>query len=463
MKRLVITLCILLMGFFSYGQTLKEFEVFKIKNNETHSCEDREEFQAIFRCSKKINLHFSSDSDKDGDVQPSCESTANENIYRINFPAHSKKYKNRVLTIEAAGFSKVRLPRFNFGNHETVEYSLRNPYDKEDNPFYRSQAQGDSLMGKFNYDEAHNAYSRCKMFPEYKEESNKHVIDKQLEKIDSIQSWRQMGDKYMENMRYKDAARMFKKIYDEIPDDPVSHTKWNESMTKFDSYCSEYMSQAESHFKNHEYKKAKEFYQNIINMQCGNAQTAREQIRLCDAKINARMNHNHFILWEFGLKDNQADYPNMALPLGITIGNCRPRRGGGYWSVRTHMDAFKMINTLNREKEHGLKSEANMSVGGTGHIYAPGGMKPGLWYHIGLGYTGCGIDLDETSDKDRYKWKHAVSPEAGLIFKWTYFALKYTFQYRGWIQGDKVEMMNPADTEVKLSSMRHYISVGVAW
>ena len=41
--------------------------------------------------------------------------------------------------------------------------------------------------------------------------------------------------------------------------------------------------------------------------------------------------------------------------------------------------------------------------------------------------------------------------------------MKYTFQYRGWIQGGKVELKNPAGTEVKLSTVRHYISVGVAW
>lgn len=442
----------------------------KIDNEGFHPCENKEEFQVIFKSPKSdkkeedMPLTFSSDVDKNPEVI--TETTSNEYVYYINLPVKDKKYgsyKNRTLTVDCRGFKQLVFKKFNLKNHEIVEYQIYDPNQKGNVPFYRNQAQGDSLLNKFNYDEAHNAYSRCKMFPEYKEEKNKRIIDRQIEKIDSIRSWQKLGDTYRTTSRYKKAIDVYQKILDEMPSDRVAERYLSDCLNNFDMYCSEYMAQAEMYYAEKDFKKAKERYMDIVNMECQNAETARTRARLCDDKINAKLNHNHILLWEIGLKDKQGDAPNTMLPLGITIGNCKPKRGGGYWSVRSHMDATKMINPFNRKKEHGLLTEANMSFGGTGHFVAPGGMKPGLWYHIGVGYTGCGVDLDKTSDEDKYTWKHAISPEVGLIFKWTYFAMKYTFQYRGWINGDKVTLQNPANMEMKLSSIRHYVSIGVAW
>lgn len=461
MKKRIITVCVMsFFCYFFYGQALKKFEVREIENNGIHSCENREEFQAVFRCSNSIDLSFT--SDVDDNIEMSRNETENDHIYYLNFPAKAKTYKNRVLTIEAKGFEKVNLTKFNFPNHKTVEYYLYNPYDIDNNPFYRYHAQGDSLLNKFNYTEAHTAYSRCKMFPEYKEEKNKRIIDRQIEKIDSICSWQKQGDALMDASRYKLAMEVYEKILDVMPSDRVVERNLSDCIRKFEMCCSEYMKQADMYYADKDFKKAKERYTDIINMGCTNAEMASTKIRSCDDKISSKLNHNKILLWEIGLKDAK-DIPHKMLLMGLTIGNCKPKRGGGYWSIRSHMDATKLISSTNRKKEHGLTAEANMSVGGTGHIYAPGGKKPGLWYHIGAGYTGCGVDLDETSDKDRYKWKHAVSPEVGLIFKWTYFAMKYTFQYRGWISGSEVALQTPADTELKLSPIRHYLSIGVAW
>ena len=422
MKKSIILTCALLACAISHGQkSLNTFIVNQRETNEVHSSENREEFKAIFRCAGTHELTFKSNKDnldepeKKNYISVAHEQGENENIYTIIFPSKKSDYKNRKLSINSKGFNEVMLEKFNYDNHKVVDVYLDDGI--VNNLFYINQAKGDSIMTVFDYQGARIFYSNCKLFPEYKEVENKRSIDRKIERIDSLLSWKDMGDRYLLNRRYKDAKQMYNKIIDEVPNDRVAMSKWEETNSKFQNDCEQYWNMAENFYSNKEYKRAKETYQVIVDMQCDNNLAAENQIKLCEDKIAAKSNHNRFFLWEFGLKDKNGDYPHTKLPLGITLGNCKPRRGGGYWTVRTNMDAFKMINKLNREKEHGLVTEANMSVGGTGHIFAPGGNKPGVWYHIGVGYTGNGIDLNTTSDEDSYTWKHAASPEVGLIFK----------------------------------------------
>jgi hypothetical protein len=91
-----------------------------------------------------------------------------------------------------------------------------------------------------------------------------------------------------------------------------------------------------------------------------------------------------------------------------------------YLSLRFNPELFKAFSKTDNLSE---KPEVNLSFGMTRMIITEVG------FFVGLGYTGVG-KWDDTDEGQQCTLNHAVSPEAGILFKLGPIALRYTFQYR---------------------------------
>lgn len=408
-----------------------------------HTCNDRHEAKIVVYCDVTMDLDFSVNHE----TIISLEKTdlANERSYSIILPTINmgSTFDHRELYIYAEGYAKYPLFLGNLADKELRRYRVSDPYTKLSNPYYKYMENGLNLFSDGMYTDARVQYVSAMECPEY--EVNKEEIDNIVASIDSILIWRDAGDNYLLEANYKEANKYYQKIFRVNTSDQYVKTKLQECSISYTQNCFSYFNMAEDLFRKGDYKKAKDFYQKVVDGECTQSIEANNKLIAIDNYGIGRIDKSSFVTYEF----------NKYVPIGFSIGACKMKKFSGYFTLRTNADIFKSIQS---NDEYDLSPEVNVSFGWTKKIYAP------VWLFFGPGYTGVGeyrLKKDAVMEgkeptKDDYKlhWGNAVSPEIGIIVKYWHVNLKYTFQYRF--------PLVKADQDY-MGKTRHYIGIGVAW
>ncbi len=456
MKKVTFILFILSMCATSFAQ--KQLSVEDISNpTDIYPCEDRYEMKAVFICDSTMRLSFVSnyELEDEKDILSFYETvTGNERHYELVFPTEipGSSCDGRELTMYCDGFDKYVFPGFN-GPAKTVKsYKVTNPYTKMTNPFYKSIDSASEFFNLANYKEALSQYNIAREAPEYINKESNIDIDAKIAEIDSIIKWREEADKALANRDYFNARDLYTKVFIANANDKYASDKLIEVNTQFNNVCLFNMNQGALFSSEDKYEEAQKYYQTVIDMNCDPAQRAlaSSQLKSIRSTVEAKKSKSHFFNYEF----------NKFTPIGFSVGKCNMKGVGGYFSLRTNADFF---TALKIEPDVELDPEMNISFGWTRKIIPP------VWIFFGPGYTARANwewkneDLnyenateEEKFDKDNYKFQlnNAISPEIGIIVKYWYLNLKYTFQYRFGLSTAQ---------EKAIGNMRHYISIGACW
>lgn len=453
MNRFLIAL-ISTLAFFSSAYAQKQLSIER-KADQVYPCENRKEMMAIFKCSKDLNLTFSSNYHAGQNVDilsQTIDTIGTVCEYRLVFPTEIKgamKLNKRKLTIYCEGFDPVVLSEFNSDPKTCRIYEVKDPYLKLQTPYYKALNQATAQFEAGNYTDALAQYKIAMETPEYKEnETNKQLIDERLVLIDSIIVWREKADQAYKNIKYMEALTYYSKILSNNPNDSYVIEKNRTCSIDHGADCNAYYKAAEQMYEAENLKEAKSFYQKIVDSDCSFKGTAAEKIVMIDKILDERKNKNNFFSYEW----------NENVPISFSVGTAKMRKWGGFFSLRTNEDLFELIRM---EPSLKLQPEANISFGWTKKIIAP------VWIHFGPGYTGkafytlkdSGISKQEKGEKlenSDYKFNvySAISPEAGVMIKIWHINLRYTFQYRFALKSEYEDV---------IGKNRHYIAVGIAW
>jgi tetratricopeptide (TPR) repeat protein len=210
-------------------------------------------------------------------------------------------------------------------------------------------------------------------------------------------------------------------------------------LTKINELCANYFSEAESYFYEKRYEEAEPLYEKMLELSCSNNRQANLRLLELRKAMADRRHRAQVILYEF----------EESAPIGLSYGRYSTLNFGTYLSLRFNPELFKAFS---KTEDLAEKPEVNLSFGFTRMAIKEVG------FFAGLGYTGVGKwDKSENSDEDaKVEFYHAVSPEAGLLFKLGPIALRYTFQYRYSLDNDKVKKDH-------IGAMKHVVGIGICF
>ena len=471
MKKTILFCLFLLVGSVAFAQKVLESKEVSQSNDVYTSQND--EAAVIIRCHESIPLRFSSSMDKG--VEPfRTELQGSDSVYYIAFPT-GKRYRGRELTIMSRGYRSINI------NLELIPKQLRSfvisdPNAMVDAGCYREHRNmGMEEFKQCNYEDARNQFLLARECSDCNVEENMS----NLALVDSVILFRQEGDKAFKIMDYVTAGDYYMKVYSLNANDTYANDRYFDCEDNFSKECFKLFYQAEFYYNEREYDKAKELYNLVVSKKCHNINIASERLNVINSSLRAKRDHSRVFTY---------DYRKDA-PIGFSIGNYNMHKVGGFFQMDLNTYVF---DALRSECQYGDKNfpEMNMSFGWTLKIINP------VWINFGPGFTGkmfygdykdkkypkVGYGHDEWSLLDSKKmgdeiilmladtanevpeeykdgWKHAnfgcaISPVIGLTAKYSYFALRLTYQYRWSIKKDLKDFMG---------TNRFSLGVGVAF
>lgn len=417
--------------------------------NDVHSCHEKKEFKAVFRCNKALSLSFVSNFHTNGKIDilsETVDTVGNQLVYTLIFPSEQKgtTLDGRKLSIYADGFDRYDMSRFNFPTHTKKVFEVEDPYAQLQNPYYSALNKASEYFAAGNYTDAKAQYLITKETPEYL--LNYTMIDHNIEMIDSITGLIDAADKAFADIKYMEAMKLYTQILKLNPSDTYVEKKAQECSIAHANDCMSYYQMAEDMYNKGELESAKEYYTKVIDSDCNFKSMATSKLLMVEKMLQTEKNKERFLTYEY----------HKDVPIGFSFGKCKNKGSGGFFSLRTNSNTIKLMRN---EPSLDLFPEVNVSFGWTRKIVAP------VWIFFGPGYTGMGsyslresaIGKAETELENKdysFKWRNAISPEIGLILKLWHFNLKYSFQYRF--------ALDSADEDY-IGEMRHYIGVGFCW
>lgn len=392
----------------------------------------------VFSCPTSIPLTFESSHDKEVDVYQT-EVKGDNTVYYIRFQV-GRKYRGRKLTVITSDFNPLVFT-VDLAPKELKQYSLFDP----DAAFvygcyYEYRKRGADYFQEGMYAEAREQYATAKECSDCPADSD---LDNRIADIDSISSYLSQAERYKEILDYTQASSFYLKILLLNPGDKAVQAQRLATEYQYSADCNRYANSAETYYDDGDYEKALELYQKVLDLNCFNAVVATERIALIQRKLNSRKQRATVLNYEFG----------TTTPIGISIGTYKNRRFGGYFTLAFHPDVFKAIR---KEYDETKDFEADISFGWTTTLVS----KIPVWLFFGPGYTLNGEFLpkldenDQPTDEMKFKMYHAISPELGLLGKWKFLVLRYTFQYR---------FAFSKDYEDKIKKTKHSFGIGVCF
>ena len=256
-------------------------------------------------------------------------------------------------------------------------------------------------------------------------------------------------------LEYKLANSYYNKILELNPNDEFAERRSELSFQKFSQDCRSIFTKAEYFFKEKEYEKAKPLYEQVVAQECtNNLAIATDRINTITALNRARQDHSRVFSYEY----------RIDVPIGFSYGSYRMHRVGGFFQMDMNKTVFDAIRGDCKYGDTKFP-ELNMAFGWTVKIANP------VWIHFGPGLTGkmyfgtykkdcypkkgygetdlldtqkMGTDLTSSKEiPETYEdgWKKAnialgISPVAGITVKYSYFALRLSYQYRWSIKSE---------------------------
>jgi tetratricopeptide (TPR) repeat protein len=325
--------------------------------------------------------------------------------YLLHFPT-GYIYANRVLEIISPVVASVEIDDFDLQPKESRTYVVSAP-----RCYLETYKEALELFRKGSYTESKEKYrqaTKCFDVPLDENTANKIIV------IDSIQMLKKIADKSYEIGDFDNAMNTYKKILSYNQEDEVVAVRYAESAAQKDQSCIKYFTDAEKYFNRNEVERAKRLYEQVILKGCGTYyyQISMERLNAIEDKAQSTT-----VLTYEWIKST---------PIGFSIGGYRDRKAGGFFTLQTNVDMFESIRSNYAKSK---KPEIDVAFGWT---LRPVKKKVPVWIFFGPGYTGVGeyIYQDEnTTEKPKLHFYHAISPQIGLLAKIGPVALRYTFRY----------------------------------
>ena len=399
------------------------------------------------RCHHDIPLSFSSSMDKSADpFSTNIEGT--DSLYYIEFPT-GNRYRGRVLTITAPGYNPVEVP-LELSPKQLITIKVSDPNSMVDAGCYRQHRnQGILELKNMNYSEARNHFALAAECTDTDPEENQA----NLNLVDTLLQLRHDADQCFELINYAEATTLYNKIVALNPYDSYASDRAMECNNRFSSECTIAFKQAEAFFEEREYEKAKELYQKIIDRGCFSASMATDRITAIDRFMTAKKNHATVLTYEW----------LDGAPIGFQIGRYNMHKVGGFFRMGL---SSKIFDAIRSECVIGDVPEAQIGFGWTLKVANP------VWVHFGPGFgaklyygeykddkypgeDGKPLSQDDLvsnhdEEQDKVNAAFSINPEIGVTVKYSFFALRLTYQYRFALEKQLEDFLG-----------KHHIMVGV--
>lgn len=413
-----------------------------------------DEAAVIIRCHQSIPLKFSSSMDKSADPFRT-ELQGSDSVYYIAFPT-GNRYRGRELTVLSRGYTSVKIS-LELQPKQLLSFQISDPNSLVDAGCYREHRnKAMEEIKNSSYEEARNQFllaNECS-------DCNKTENESNIEMVDSLIFYRQKADEAFNSQNYTEAGNYYSRILALNSYDNYASGRHSICIQNQMEECSTLFSNAEFCFGEKEYDKAKELYEKIVEGECWYKSMATERLNTISSIQRAKKDHARVLTYEW-LKD---------APFGFSYGRYNMHKGGGFFQMDFNKSVFDAIRSQCKYGDEKFP-ELNMSFGWTVKIANP------VWIHFGPGLTGKTyygtylskqypeIGYGETSKLDTEKmgqnltipknevpdeyedgWRKAnyaiaVSPVLGLTVKYSYFALRLTYQYRWSVESKLQDFM----------------------
>ncbi|MGM9707885.1 MAG: hypothetical protein ACI3YM_09830, partial [Prevotella sp.] len=304
---------------------------------------------------------------------------------------------------------------------------------------HRNKAQEE--IKKTNYEQAKDLLlEACQCSDVDTTENNEN-----LRTLDTIMNSRAMADRSFKLLDYQEAATYYEKVMMLNPYDNYASNRFTVCMRNYESECDIAFKKAEYFFREKMYDKAQELYDQVVRRECNNMVIATDRLNIIQSAMDAKKFHSRVITYEY----------NKDTPLGFSYGKYNMKKTGGFIQCDLNNRVFDALRSDCRYGDTKDDPEFNMSFGWTIKIVNP------VWIYFGPGFTSkiyYGTYLDDnfpgykdhemekvekteymTDDEYERELKKletksnlafAVSPVIGICVKYSYFAIRATYQYR---------------------------------
>ena len=417
----------------AYKDQTQPLSVFSDKQVEVINAGGSQAGVTIF-CSNTLSLSFDSNVDRTVDVY-NKEERGGLTYYYLRFTVGRFKganYDGRVLEVLAPGFLPLKI-KIDLQPSEAKAFEILDPNATVGvGCFYENFNAATELFRKSLYTEAKAKFKLSQECTDYQESANIKYI---MEAIDSILVLRTKGDYFFNALNYNEALNAYQKVLGYNSSDEYALTRKGEVQEKISELCTNYFHEAESFFYQGKYAESLPLYEKVLELSCS-ANNREANLRLLEAKkiLSDRKQRAQVVLYEIA----------QNTPIGLSYGRYSQVNFLTYLSLRFNPAMFQAISKKDDPK---AKPEVDLSFGWNRMVIKEVG------FFIGVGYTGVG-QWDYTNEEPQFTLYHAVSPEAGVLFKLGPIALRYTFQYRYALDSTQQDY---------IGKMRHVGGIGICF
>ena len=413
--------------------------------------------RVVIRCHESMPLSFYSRADG-GVIEPfSITQEGSYYLYDFHFPTDAaddelKLYARRVLVVSAKEHNNLEINL----NLVSKQFAKLRVYDPDDNklnsPYLRFRNEAFQEYKNLNYQKARQLFVQAGQMSDADQAEN----NKNISMVDSVIYYRQMADGAFEQAQFMDAYKYYNNVVALNGDDTYAVNRRQESNNHYRGVCDMAYQKAEYLFNEKQYAEAREQYQIMLDEKCyvniPIYSTVEARVQLIDEILKSRKSHATVITYEWR-KDT---------PIGLHIGKYKDHKWSGFFQIDLNKDVFE---AMRNNCKFGDKPEANLAFGWTVKIVKP------VWLFFGPGvtakmyygqfkkdvYPGKDYKADEKNNyvanyldptkanDDDYLTKSnfgfAVSPVIGLTIKYSYFAVRATYQYRFSIKKELEDFM----------------------
>lgn len=445
MKKLVSLLMMLVFAQVMMAQNV--LQVTDVSQPNDVYTGDNDKAVVIVKCNKSIPLTFTSTMDKSADPY-NVATEGSDCVYYIEFPTGSK-YRGRALSIMSPGYSTVTVDLEDIQPKQVLTFQAVDPNSSVDAGCYRGHRnKGMEELKNMNYQEARDQFEVARDCSDVDTlENNSNIA-----LVDSLIYNRNMGEENYKLLNYSQASRYFNRVMNLNPYDTFASNRYNNCITKFVTECEMDFKQAEYYFNDKQYEKAKFLYERVVRNDCATKVQAQEQVNRIDNLINQKKDHARVFTYEY-VKDT---------PVGFSYGKYNMHKVGGFFQMSINNKVFEMMRNDCAIPD---APEINVGFGWTVKIANP------VWVFFGPGattkfyYGDYSVDEDQdeiypnkegfpddpngilkpsssndsskkkkkaeyTADDEKVNAAWAISPVMGICVKYSYFAVRFTYQYR---------------------------------
>ena len=429
--------------------------------------------RVVIRCHESTPLTFYSRADG-GSIEPfEVRKEGSYDLYDFRLPTDAaddelKLLARRVFVISAKDHNNLEIPL----KLSSKQYMKIRVYDPDDNklnsPYIRLRNEAYAEYKNLNYTKARQLFQQAALMSNADQRESKE----NLNLVDSVIYYREKADLAYNNAQFLEAYRNYARVAALNGDDNYAVTRRQECNNHYKSNCDIAYTKAEYLFNEKRYAEARDQYQIMMDEKCYENipiySSVEGRIQLIDEILKSKKNHSTVLTYEWA-EDT---------PIGFHVGKYKDRKWGGFFQMDLNQDLLKALQSSTDPKEKfGKKPETDLSFGWTVKLIKP------VWLFFGPGVTAKmyygdfkeniypGDDYSEDyltnnigkeklqsleEDLDKINFAFAVSPVIGLVVKYSYFAIRATYQYRFSLKDDK-------DLKDFLGKQRFSVGVGFAF